>query len=150
MTNKLLQCNAERVKHVTRINLCFIPFVLSSFYQYQKTRCLFSHGKNCLLIFYVRMYRCPVYTNVPTTCTRSAASGTECCETITCPAGTNLLTSTKNVLSLASGNYIMQPNPQSPTGELQPVVPEFPPGVSVGSGTQIGGYQAPTISEFLL
>ena len=97
---------------------------------------------------FVPPHRCPTYTNVPAECTRTPASATACCETITCPLTTKLVPSTTNVLSIGSGNYIMQPDPLAPS-HLISVVPSLPPnGVTASPNAPIQGYQAPTISEY--
>ncbi|XP_025096410.1 protein NOV homolog [Pomacea canaliculata] len=95
--------------------------------------------------YYCCYNRCPQYTNVPSECTRAPA-GDGCCETITCPASSLLTPSTTNILSLGSGNGILQPNPLSPTGQLIQVVPTLPPGATVGPNTALTGYQVPPIS----
>jgi hypothetical protein len=75
------------------------------------------------------------------------ATGGQCCETITCTATTQLFPSTTNVLSIGSGNYILQPNPLNPSQMIQ-IVPTLPPdGVTPAPNTPVQGYQAPTISE---
>ncbi|PVD29404.1 hypothetical protein C0Q70_08655 [Pomacea canaliculata] len=94
--------------------------------------------------YYCCYNRCPQYTNVPSECTRAPA-GDGCCETITCPASSLLTPSTTNILSLGSGNGILQPNPLSPTGQLIQVVPTLPPGATVGPNTALTGYQVPPI-----
>ena len=92
--------------------------------------------------------RCPTYTNIPAECTRTPASGSTCCETITCPLSTKLVPSTTNVLSIGSGNHILQPDPLSPSHMIS-VVPSLPPsGVTLGPNDPVQGYQAPTISEY--
>ncbi|KAK7115067.1 hypothetical protein V1264_001009 [Littorina saxatilis] len=96
---------------------------------------------------YYRCYSlCPTYSNVPSTCTRKPASSDSCCETISCSTATKLVSSATNLFSVGAGNYIQQPNPQSP-GQMVPVVSYLTSGGGTsGPNAPVQGYQAPSIN----